>query len=82
MDTRGQDAAAREANVAFGPAQFIGTVLLFKGGWDASGLITIMGLCYVGTAIMGKWMRGEPVNATRWFGIVLIIVASSSSTAR
>jgi hypothetical protein len=28
----------------------------------------------VGTAIMGKWMLGEPVNATRWFGIVRIIV--------
>jgi len=45
-----------------------------KWGWDASVLIPIMGLCYVGTAIMGKWMLGEPVNATRWFGIVLIIV--------
>ena len=37
-------------------------------------LIPIMGLCYVGTAIMGTWMLGELVNATRWFGIVLIIV--------
>jgi len=44
-----------------------------KWGWDASVLIPIMGLCYVGTAIMGKWMLGEPVNATRWFGLVLII---------
>jgi len=43
-------------------------------GWDASVLIPIMGLCYVGTAIMGKWMLGEQMNATRWFGIVLIIV--------
>jgi drug/metabolite transporter (DMT)-like permease len=56
------------------PAQFIGTMLLFKWGWDVSVLIPIMGLCYVGTAIMGKWMLSEPVNATRWFGIVLIIV--------
>jgi len=54
--------------------QFIGTMLLFKWGWDASVVIPIMGLCYVGTAIMGKWMLGEPVNATRWIGIVLIIV--------
>jgi len=44
-----------------------------KWGWDASVLIPIMGLCYVGTAIMGKWMLGKPVNATRWFGLVLII---------
>jgi multidrug transporter EmrE-like cation transporter len=43
-------------------------------GWDASVLIPIRGLCYLGRAIMGKWMLGEPVNATRWFGIVLIIV--------
>jgi hypothetical protein len=43
-------------------------------GWDASALIPIMGLCYEGTVIMGKWMLGEPVNATRWFGTVLIIV--------
>jgi uncharacterized membrane protein len=49
-------------------------MLLLKWGWDASVLIPIMGLCYVGTPIMGKWMLGEPVNATRWFGIVLIIV--------
>jgi len=54
--------------------QFIGTMLLFKWGWDASVVIPIMGLCYVGTAIMGKWMLGEPVNATRGIGIVLIIV--------
>ena len=54
--------------------QFIGTMLLFKWGWDASVVIPIMGLCYVGTAIMGKWMLGEPVSAMRWFGIGLIIV--------
>lgn len=54
--------------------QFIGTLTLFKWGWDASVVIPIMGLCYVGTAILGKWMLGEPVNATRWFGIFLIIL--------
>jgi len=54
--------------------QFVGTMLLFKWGWDASVVIPIMGLCYVGTAIMGKWMLGEPVSAMRWFGIGLIIV--------
>lgn len=54
--------------------QFVGTLTLFKWGWDASVVIPIMGLCYVGTAIMGKWMLGEPVNAMRWFGIFLIIV--------
>jgi multidrug transporter EmrE-like cation transporter len=54
--------------------QFVGTLTLFKWGWDASVVIPIMGLCYVGTAIMGKWMLGEPVDAMRWFGIFLIIV--------
>lgn len=54
--------------------QFVGTLTLFKWGWDASVVIPIMGLCYVGTAILGKWMLGEPVNATRWFGIFLIII--------
>jgi drug/metabolite transporter (DMT)-like permease len=54
--------------------QFIGTMLLFKWGWDASVVIPIMGLCYVGTAILGKWMLGEAVNGTRWFGIALIIL--------
>jgi len=54
--------------------QFVGTMLLFKWGWDASVVIPIMGLCYVGTAILGKWMLGEPVNTMRWFGIFLIIV--------
>jgi drug/metabolite transporter (DMT)-like permease len=52
--------------------QFIGTMLLFKWGWDASVVVPIMGLCYVCTAIMGKWMLGEPVNSMRWFGIFLI----------
>jgi multidrug transporter EmrE-like cation transporter len=28
----------------------------------------------VGTAILGKWMLGEPVNAMRWSGIVLVIL--------
>jgi multidrug transporter EmrE-like cation transporter len=54
--------------------QFVGTLTLFKWGWDASVVIPVMGLCYVGTAIMGKWMLGEPVNAMRWFGIFLIIL--------
>jgi hypothetical protein len=45
---------AREGGIAFALAQFIGTMLLFKWGWDASVLIPIMGLGYVGTAIMGK----------------------------
>lgn len=54
--------------------QFVGTMTLFKWGWDASVVVPIMGLCYVGTAILGKWMLGEPVNAMRWFGIFLIIV--------
>ena len=54
--------------------QFIGTLLLFKWGWDASVVIPVMGLCYVGTAIMGKWMLGEPVNAMRWFGIFLVVL--------
>jgi drug/metabolite transporter (DMT)-like permease len=52
--------------------QFIGTLTLFKWGWDASVVIPVMGLCYVGMAILGKWWLGEPVNATRWFGIFLI----------
>ena len=54
--------------------QFIGTLTLFKWGWDVSVVIPIMGLCYVGTAILGKWMLGEPVNALRWLGIFLIIL--------
>ena len=39
-------------------------------------VIPIMGLCYVGTAIMGTWMLGAPVNAPRCFGIVLIIAGT------
>jgi len=54
--------------------QFIGTLTLFKWGWDASVVVPVMGLCYVGTAIMGKWMLGEPVNALRWVGIALIML--------
>src|SRR6266850_6694205 len=67
--------------------QFIGTLVLFKWGWDASVVIPIMGLCYVGTAILGKWMLAEPVNSMRWFGIFLItlgvfFVARSATQAK
>lgn len=54
--------------------QFVGTMTLFKWGWDASVVIPIMGLCYVGTAILGKWFLGEPVGALRWAGIALILL--------
>jgi drug/metabolite transporter (DMT)-like permease len=54
--------------------QFIGTLTLFKWGWDASVVVPVMGLCYVGTAILGKWLLGEPVNTMRWLGIFLIIL--------
>jgi drug/metabolite transporter (DMT)-like permease len=54
--------------------QFIGTLTLFKWGWDASVVVPVMGLCYVGTAVLGKWLLGEPVNAMRWLGIFLIIL--------
>lgn len=33
-----------------------------------------MGLSYVVTAMLGKWLLGEPVHAVRWTGIILIIV--------
>jgi uncharacterized membrane protein len=56
-------------------AQFIGTLTLFKWGRDASAVVPVLGLNYVGTAILGKWMLGEPVNAMRWFGILLVILA-------
>ena len=55
-------------------AQFIGTLTLFKWGWDASVVVPVLGLNYVSTAILGKWMLGEPVNAMRWFGIFLVIL--------
>lgn len=54
--------------------QFVGTLTLFKWGWDASVVIPVMGLCYVGTAVMGKWLLNEPVNGLRWFGIFLILL--------
>lgn len=55
-------------------AQFGCTMILFKWGWDVSVVLPVMGLCYAGTAILGKWMLDEPVNGTRWFGIILIMV--------
>jgi multidrug transporter EmrE-like cation transporter len=53
---------------------FVGMLMLFKWGWDVSVVIPVMGLCYVGTAILGRWMLGEPVTAMRWLGICLIII--------
>ena len=54
-------------------AQFFGTLALFRWGWDASVVVPCMGLCYVGTAILGQWFLGEPVNALRWIGIALVL---------
>src|SRR5882757_3519918 len=53
--------------------QFLGTMLLFKWGWDASVVIPIMGLCYVGTAILSKWLLAEHVSSLRWLGITMVI---------
>ena len=53
--------------------QFGCTMALFKWGWEVSVVMPVMGLCYAAMAIMGKWMLDESVNATRWFGIILIM---------
>jgi len=60
------------AGVGLMMVQFLGTLILFKWGWDASVVIPIMGLCYVGTALLGKWLLNEPVNSLRWLGIALV----------
>jgi drug/metabolite transporter (DMT)-like permease len=61
------------AGVVLMTIQFLGTLILFKWGWDASVVVPMMGLCYVGTALLAKWMLGEPVNGLRWLGIALIM---------
>ena len=53
--------------------QFGCTMMLFKWGWDVSVVLPIMGLCYAAMAFLGKFMLDESVNATRWFGIILIM---------
>lgn len=58
----------------FMTVQFFGTLLLFKWGWDTSVVVPVMGLCYVGTAVLGRWLLGEPVNSLRWCGIFLVIL--------
>jgi multidrug transporter EmrE-like cation transporter len=62
------------AGVMLMTVQFIGTLILFKWGWDASVVVPIMGLCYVGTALLGKWLLSEPVNSLRWLGIALVVL--------
>ena len=54
--------------------QFLGTLILFKWGCDVSVVTPVMGLCYVGTAILGRWLLAEPVNSLRWMGISLVIL--------
>lgn len=54
--------------------QFFGTLLLFKWGWEVSVVIPVMGLCYVGTAVLGRWVLGEPVGGLWWAGILLILI--------
>lgn len=55
-------------------AQFLGTLTLFKWGWEASVVVPVMGLCYVGTALLEQWMLHTPVNGTRWLGIGFIVL--------
>ena len=74
MDTRGQEAAAGGGYCCLGSRAIHRNGATLQVGLGRERADPIMGLCYVGMAIMGKWMLGEPVNATRWFGIVLIIV--------
>ena len=54
--------------------QVLGTLILFKWGCDVSVVTPVMGLCYVGTAILGRWLLAEPVNGLRWMGISLVIL--------
>ena len=61
------------AGVVLMLVQFAGTMVLFKWGWDASVVMPVLGLCYVVTAILGKWILNEPVNSMRWLGILLIV---------
>jgi len=53
--------------------QFGCTMTLFRWGWDVSVVLPVMGLCYAAMAFLGRWMLDEPVNAMRWFGIILIM---------
>ena len=67
--------------------QFGCTMALFRWGWDVSVVLPVMGLCYAVMAILGKLMLDESVNATRWFGILLIMagvyfVARSGATGK
>jgi drug/metabolite transporter (DMT)-like permease len=55
-------------------AQFFGMLTLFKWGWDASVVVTIFGLNYVVTALLGRWFLAEPVGGLRWSGIILVLV--------
>ncbi|MEY3000027.1 MAG: hypothetical protein RL648_241 [Verrucomicrobiota bacterium] len=54
-------------------AQFVGMLTLFKWGMDASVVVPVFGVNYVLTALLGKWMLGEPVMGLRWVGIALIM---------
>src|ERR1035438_1995698 len=45
--------------------QFFGTLTLFKWGWDASVVVPVMGLCFVGTAIMGTSLLPGPRHRPR-----------------
>jgi drug/metabolite transporter (DMT)-like permease len=62
------------AGVLLLAVQFMGMLTLFKWGWDASVVVPVFGLSYVVTAILGKWLLGEPVNSLRWLGIILVMI--------
>ena len=54
--------------------QFTGMLSLFKCGWDASVVVTVFGLNFALIALIGAVWLHEPVNLTRWLGILAIMI--------
>lgn len=62
------------AGVACMAAQFAGMLALFGLGLPVSVVVPVFGLNYVVTALLGKWVLGESVDATRWLGIAAVLL--------
>ena len=54
--------------------QFTGMLSLFKCGWDASVVVPVFGLNFALIALIGAVWLHEPVNLTRWLGILAIMI--------
>lgn len=60
--------------VAYAVEIFLYTLALYH--LDVSVAFPLGSLCFVGVALLSRWLLGETVDRTRWIGIGLIVIGT------